>query len=385
MRFETRLRPIAIVVSVLALCSTSACIDIPDRVDASAGKYLEMRDGPPRMVDGNGNYVPGWWSKFDGKFNAGDATGEAYTFKTWLHFNIDDPKYYVVAQLVVTDIAGNLAIAVSDKTTGEFYEEDIVYTFGDQISGDDAATSFTDSDTGSSIALKDGVLTFELKTDGIDIVGRATEIFDRPLIQTTAYQAGYGDLIFWGNIRLDEGALTLDGTKHTLAPGSLGLYDRTIGHKRTTMNWNYVAMAGVATDLANGATATIALQGSVDKERTKPFVDAKAFALWVDGQIFKVPQLHFDYRLNDASTRTTSPWRVHTGSKPGDDGLDMTVKPPKGRDRMFHRRNKSAELWLFERDFNQYYGEASGTITRGGRTWSFERLYVLLEDAYVVL
>jgi len=229
------------------------------------------------------------------------------------------------------------------------------------------------------------VLSFDVRTEGLTISGTAKEVFDRPLVQISAYHAGYGDLIYWGNVALEQGTLTLGGDEHELAPGSLGLYDRTIGHKRTTMNWNYIATAGEAVDPASGATALFAVQGSVDRARTLPQADVKAWAIWIDGAIFKVPTLRFDYTVTDSATATTSDWRVHSASAPGEDGIDLIVKPPAGRDRMYHRRNKSAELWLFERDFNQYYGVASGTITRAGTTWAVKDIYVLLEDAYVVL
>lgn len=52
---------------------------------------------------------------------------------------------------------------------------------------------------------------------------------------------------------------------------------------------------------------------------------------------------------------------------------------------MYHRRNKSSSLWFFERDFNQYYGVASGTITVNDVTWVVTDVHALLEDAYVVL
>src|SRR5262249_25416519 len=96
----------------------AGCNEVPEARDATRDRYLEMRPSPDRMVDEQGNYIGGWYSEFTGRINPEDATGDDYTFKKWLHFNIDDPAFYVVAQLVVTDIAGNAAIAVSDKATG---------------------------------------------------------------------------------------------------------------------------------------------------------------------------------------------------------------------------------------------------------------------------
>ena len=369
---------------VLMLSAGVACQDVPDWIDATPDRYLEMRPSPDRMVNDQGNYNGGWYSEFTGRINPEDASGDDYTFKTWLHFNIDDPAYYIVAQLVVTDIAGNLAMTITEKATGAFHEADVVYTFGDQVQGDPAATSFTDSATGSFIRLDGDTLSFDVKSDGLRVEGSAAAIFDRPLVQITRYHDGYGDLVFWGNISVTAGTVTVDGRETALTVGALGLYDRSIGHKRTTLNWNYVAVSGDAMNPATGEHALFALQGSVDLPRTRPRVDHKCHGLWLGGTLFKPSSIFFDYTILNQDTRTTSDW--HLSSPPGEAvSYDLTVRPASGQTEMFHRRNKSSSLWFFERDFNQYYGVASGTITVNGVTWVVTDVYALLEDAYVVL
>src|SRR5262249_31599675 len=141
------------------------------------------------------------------------------------------------------------------------------------------ATSFTDSATGSFVKLEGGVLSFDVTVGKLRVAGTAQEIFERPLVQITRYHDGYGDLMFWGNLRLVEGTLAIDGREVALAPGSLGLYDRQLGHKRTTLNWNYVATSGQAVDEATGETTEFALQGSVDLPKTRPRVDHKGHGL----------------------------------------------------------------------------------------------------------
>jgi hypothetical protein len=373
-----------LVIGLVMLSGLAACQDVPDWIDATPDRYLEMRPSPDRMVNESGNYNGGWYSEFTGRINPEDASGDDYTFKTWLHFNIDDPAYYIVAQLVVTDIAGNLAMTITDKATGAFHEADVVYTFGDEVQGDTAATSFTDSATGSFIKLDGGALSFDVKSNGLRVAGSAEAIFERPLVQITRYHDGYGDLVFWGNIRVTEWTVTVDDRESPLAVGSLGLYDRSIGHKRTTLNWNYVAVSGEAVNEATGERALFALQGSVDLPRTRPRVDHKCHGLWLDGALYKPSSIFFDYDITDQDRRTTSDWHLH--SPAGETAsYDLTVRPASGQTEMFHRRNKSSSLWFFERDFSQYYGVASGTVTVNGVTWVITDVYALLEDAYVVL
>lgn len=65
--------------------------------------------------------------------------------------------------------------------------------------------------------------------------------------------------------------------------------------------------------------------------------------------------------------------------------LELTVRPPPGREAMFQWRNRSSSLWFFERDFNQYSGVASGQLVVDGEPWRIREVHTLLEDAWVVL
>lgn len=364
----------------------AACAPVPDTIDTTADRYLERRPSPDAIVDAQGRYNGGWYERFSGDFNQAHAAGDAYNLKSWLHLNIDDPRYYVVFQMVRTDIAGNIAVVVTDKQTGEFLSEDVVQTFSDSLTCDAAATSFTDPVTGSHITLTDGAFDFDVNANGLEVRGTASEVLTPAYTQIHRFNDGYGALGIWGNVTLTEGTVTLNGEAHTLTPGSLGLYDRTVGHQRTTLNWNYVATSGRARSRTSGEVRTFSVVGAIDRPRSRPMVDTKNHGFWLGDRFTKVEELKFDYET-DASTGDFGPWHVFTPAAAGRTArVDVQIGPPPGFERLFHRVNKSADLWILERDFHQVYGVVTGTLELDGETWDIEPgTWALAEQALVIL
>jgi len=373
--------------SLLGLAWWAACAPVPDSIDTTKDRYLERRPSPAAMIDASGNYQGGWYESFTGEFNVKQASGDAYNLKKWLHFNIDDPRFYVVAQMVRTDFAGNIAIVVTDKQTGTFHSEDVVQMFSQTLQGDDGATTFTDSATGSHLSLVDGVLEFDVVANGVRVKGTAREVLTPAYVQITRMNDGYGALGFWGNLALTEATVTLDGEEHALTPGSLGLYDRTVGHQRTTLNWNYLATSGQARNRVTGEVRPFSVQGAIDRPRSKPQVHSQNHGFWLGNAFAKVEELVFDYEVTDAKKRSTGPWHVYTPAGPGRTArLDLTIGPPPGFDALFHRANQSADLWIVERDFHQFYGLVTGTLELNGETWDLEPgTWALAEEALVIL
>lgn len=370
----------------LALAA-AACAPVPDTVDTTRDRYLERRPSPDAIVDAKGNYQGGWYESFTGEFNAEKAAGDKYNLKKWLHFNVDDPRFYVVAQMVRTDFAGNIAIVVTDKQTGTFHSEDVVQMFSDTLAGDSSAGSFTDSKTGSSMSLTDGVLEFDVRANGVRVKGKAHEILRPAYVQITRMHDGYGALGFWGNIALDEATVTIDGEDHALVPGSLGLYDRTIGHQRTTLNWNYLATSGKARNRTTGEERTFSVQGAIDRPRSRPQVLSRNHGFWLGDRFVKVEELLFDYEVKSEKTRDTGPWHVYTPAASGRTArIDLEIIAPPGFDALFHRANQSADLWIVERDFHQFYGVVQGTLELDGETWDVApNTWALAEEALVIL
>ncbi len=88
-----------------------------------------------------------------------------------------------------------------------------------------------------------------------------------------------------------------------------------------------------------------------------------------------------------AATQEFGPWHIHTPPEPGRAArVDLTLSPPPGFERLFHRRHQSADLWIVERDFHQVYGVVTGTLELDGETWRIEPgTWALAEQALVVL
>jgi hypothetical protein len=205
-------------------------------------------------------------------------------------------------------------------------------------------------------------------------------------VQIHRFTDGYGALGIWGNVQLDEGAVTVEGVESALTPGSLGLYDRTVGHQRTTLNWNYVATSGRARNRTTGEVRTFSVQGAVDRPRSEPMVNTRNHGFWLGDRFTKVEELRFDYDT-DAQTHEYGPWHVFTPAAAGRAArVDVTLTAPAGFDRLFHRRNQSSDLWIVERDFHQVYGLVQGSLELDGEVWDVEPgTWALAEEALVIL
>jgi hypothetical protein len=366
------------------LVTFAACA--PASVDPSVDRYLEQRPSPDGIVDAQGRYQGGWYKTFTGAFNEDRASGNAYNLKKWLHVNVDDPRYYVVVQMVRTDFAGNIAVVVTDKQTGEFKSEDVVQMFSQSLTADAAVTTLVDPSTGSHMTLVDGALDFDVNANGLRVRGKGHEVLTPPYVQISRFTDGYGALGIWGNIELDEGAVTVGGVESALTAGSLGLYDRTVGHQRTTLNWNYLATSGRARNRATGELRPFSVQGAVDRPRCDPVVLTQNHGFWLGDRFTKVEELRFDYDT-DAKTHEFGPWHIFTPEAPGRTArADLTLTPPAGFERLFHRRNQSSDLWIVERDFHQVYGLVQGTLELDGAVWDIEPgTWALAEEALVIL
>jgi len=370
----------------LVLLALAACAPVPASVDTTADRYLERRPSPDGIVDAKGRYQGGWYESFTGAFNEDHAAGDKYNLKKWLHVNVDDPRFYVVVQMVRTDFAGNLAVVVTDKQTGEFKSEDVVQMFSQSLTADAAVTTLADPSTGSHMTLVDGALDFDVRANGLRVRGKAHEILSPPFVQISRFHDGYGALGIWGNLELDEGTVTIDGADTALTAGSLGLYDRTVGHQRTTLNWNYLATSGRARNRATGELRTFSVQGAIDRPRSQPQVATKDHGFWLGDRFTKVEELRFDYDT-DPKTHEFGPWHVFTPDAAGRTArVDVTLSPPPGFDKLFHRRNQSSDLWIVERDFHQVYGLVQGTLELDGASWDIEPgTWALAEEALVIL
>ena len=237
-----------------------------------------MVDGPPSIIDAQGNYIPGWFSVFGGTFNFEDASGPEKRFQKWIHIHFETKDYFIVANIAHMGMGGNVAILLHHKKSGKTDKASATrYLVTNRISSDSQFMQFEDGESGSWIHLHaNGAIEFDVKTGSLAFEGRAQTTMGKPFVQSTVYSPGMGTLQWWGNLKLDSGSITHNGQTTPLEPGSFGAYDRTIGHRPQEQNWNWVSAVGEAQSEDDPEqTLTFSLQVSKEKERARPAFTAK--------------------------------------------------------------------------------------------------------------
>jgi hypothetical protein len=364
----------------LWMCLFLGCV--PASVDSEEDDYMTLRSGPDRLIGSDGNYNGGWYSDFDGEINPDDSTGSSSAFKGWLHMNLANEDYAITAHLADLNTAGNAAIALVDLETGESWSESTREAFADnlmQISDD--FSSIENGNDGSFLRVVDGgeTLEFDIQAHGMHFEGVLQSTGSDRFIQVTRYHDGYGILQWFEQVEVVEATLTLsDGSCIELPPGMRGTTDRMAGHRRTFQNWNWIAGAGSATRQSDGVSVPIALSMSKDGPEARPQVQAQKYALWVDGNLTKIPSLSFDYTILDSETRETSEWTI--ASDHGDeDRVDLSFEPTA------HRRDQAGYLWFYYTDYNAYLGQLTGSVTLDGEVYTLDPMSCIVEDSILTL
>jgi len=347
---------------------------VPETVDLSADKLLELRAPPESLIDGDGQYQGGW---FDGPIdvlNLDDADAPEGDRKRFLHLTIDDPDWYVVANIADLNTASNVALLAVDKASGELHDVSLTALFDDnKVEVDEAHTTFFDPNTGSTLTLgEDGSFVADVHAGPLSLEGEAYPIFALPFYQVTRFHEGHGSYQTWGNLKVQDMVLSIRDKKHHLQPGAYAGYDRTLGHQRHEQNWNWISAQGLATEVETGLVFPFSLILGEDREEARPFVDAKKHPVWVGDDYGKIDEVRFAY-TKDEDTAETSDWTI-TGT-----GLDLAFVPQN------HRRDLTGEAWLAETDFNQYYGTLSGTFTLNERVYEIREVFAVTEDSLIRL
>ena len=280
-------------------------IGYPDH-GSFARDYAELRPSPKRMIGDDGEYIPGWFESFDGEINPSASRARLAPFQSWLHVQFVTPELLVVANVANLGLGGNVALLVVDRASGRVvHEASTPLLWQNRISSTDGYRVFGDPDTGSRLALDEGLsqLFVDVNVGGMRLHGTARAIFDRPLIQTTAYGKGRGTLQWWGCVEVEQMSLEFEGRVYALPSGSMGLYDRTVGHRRRRQNWNWLA--------AIGETETgerFAFQASQDRPRALPYRWIHKAGIWMGGRLQKAsPGARFQY---DPAEATSQEWKI---------------------------------------------------------------------------
>ena len=349
-----------------------ACV--PESVDLSADKLMELRAPPDDLVNGDGDYNGGWYDAPIPNLNLDDASAPEGDKKRFLHIAIDDPDWYVVGNVADLGTASNVAVLALQKASGRLYDVSLSALFDDnKVEVDPAHTTFSDPSTGSTLSLdEDGVITADLHAGKLSLVGTAYPVFALPFIQVTRFHEGHGSYQTWGNVQVQDMVLSIGDTDHHLAPGSPGGYDRTLGHQRHEQSWNWFSASGEAIEVETGLVVPFALTLGEDREEARPFVEAQKHPAWAGEDYGKIEEVAFAYD-KDEETAETGDWKI-TGT-----GLDLVFVPQS------HRRDQKGEAWMAETDFNQYYGTVSGTFTLNDRVYAIEEVFAVCEDSLIRL
>ncbi len=362
-----------------------------DKLDAAAGRtpeflddgtdYLVRQDPPEQLIGADGTYRTGWFEAVPPDLNLAESSAFDLAFQQWFHLSFETAEHFVVLNIAHLSKAGNTAVLVCDKATGAFEHASLTQILrGNDITVGPRGGRFHDPDTGSFISVSDSEerVQFSVHAEGLSAVGEARRILGPPLIQSTGFHRGRGSFQRYGNLEVVHGTLALRDRVLALPPGSLGSFDRTMGHQRGEQNWNWVAAVGHARCEATGERGRLGIQIARDRELARPVVIARKYAVWTEHALHKVPDAAFHYTIDDPETRASeSPWHIRTPD-PGEDWVDLSFTP------RFHRREHRF-LWLMKADFSQYYGDLTGRVRVGGRTWALEPMFAVTEESLLEL
>jgi Protein of unknown function (DUF2804) len=363
---------------------------ILDRIDAAAGRtpavletavdYDQQAPPPPALIGPDGTYNAGWFPRFDGRINLDDSGAFDLALQAWFHVGIDAGRHLIVVNLADLHKASNTAVLVWDRVTGRLVtgsETDLGPVRSVTWSPD--ARHFHDEGRGSFLLVDNDDECFELSmhVGGLHLTVVARHALGPPYVQVTRFQRGRGSLQWYGNLVVEQGLLVVDGKVIPLPPGSLGHYDRTVGHQRGIQAWNWLAFNGTATHRASGRQAQLGLQFAQDRAAARPAVDHRKRMVWLDGVLRKLPAGAFEYTVLDPTTGATGPWRVHS-VEAGPGAYDLHFQP------RFVRREGRHRL-LVHAVLAQHYGDVSGSIWVEGEEWRVDSLPAVAEESHLEL
>ncbi|MEL6350062.1 MAG: DUF2804 family protein, partial [Myxococcota bacterium] len=295
-----------------------------------------------------------------------------------IHLCIETQTHFIVCNLADLGRAGNVALLVVNKETGDFHHRSKHRIFPrNTLQVDNRVERFTDPESGSFVTIDRQRVRFAIHLDELHIIGEATLALGPPLVQVTRFQRGRGSLQWYGILQVVHGTLQIGGDVSPLPVGALGTYDRTAGHQRGLQNWNWIATVGTATHSTLGSQP-VGIQIARDRDLAHPRVEGKKNVVWMNDQLVKIPDVSFGYDYTDPEAKETGPWQIQSPADQTDDRFDLTFTP------RHHRREKRGGV-LINVDFNQYYGEVSGDIVIHGERWTLQPTFAVCEESLLEL
>jgi len=344
--------------------------------------YRSLEKAPPTLVDEAGNYRPGWFEESPKDLNLASLGTALKRFHRWFFIHFDTKDYFVGANLIDLFHGGNAGVVFLDKESGEFkVESDSALFFMNGVEIDSSCRRFTDKRSGSRLEISDDDrrLEFDIRCKTMHLRGVAEEIFARPFIQSTAFHSGHGALQSWGNLRLAEGELKVGRRWISIDGGTLGAYDRSLGHRRPLENWNWIASCGRVKAAETGKEELFALHAARDRSFAQPQVEARKYSLWLGDAHLKLADLRFEYLYSDRSKRKTGEWTISSPRRPGYPSLNLKFIP------RYQRRDAHRIPCVFNVDHSQYFGELSGDVYLNDKRYVVSDVFATTEDSMMIV
>lgn len=352
---------------------------LPARVVAESSGYDTLSAPPRQLIRDDGNYRTGWFTHFDGDVNLSASPVAARHLHQWFFVHFDTPDYFVGMNIAHLGLGGNTGIVVLDKRSGEFsVESETGILLRNPVRISRQSRRFVDERQRAVIAIddRDQRLDFDVRTRSLRVLGAANALFERPFVQSTRFHGGHGTLQSWGNFAISDATLQLGGRRVRIPEGTLGAYDRSLGHRRPLENWNWLVATGRANDAETGEEALFSVHLARDRAAARPQVDARKFSLWLGAHHVKLHDVRFEYAITDPTTRASSTW--HVVSAPGPAEVALTFAP------LFHRRDRHHIPLLLRVDHSQYFGELSGEIVLHGKRYLVQKVFASAEDSRMI-
>ena len=336
-----------------------------------ADVFATCQAPPANLIGPEGDYEPGWFNRYDSAINLDSSTAPARRLQYWFHLHCESDTHYLAANVAQMGVVGNVSLVSIDKLTGEFkHSSEKRWLWRNQIKQTGGCALIWDPISGSSVAQdRKGSIHFHIRTDEASFVGTAEPALGPAFVQSTPGGNGYGSLQWWGPMRLNDGHFSMGQTDVQLPQGSLGGFDRTIGHRNRRQHWNWLSAQGSALSQDGDATP-FAVQFAVDNLRNPLLPNPKKFNFWIHGRLYKFDSVEFS---------PGEVWRITASGNGVANSMTLQFTPH------WCREEKSGHAKWFGGHFRQYYGQVDGQLSLDGQRYTVSVPFGLLEDSRLSL
>jgi len=338
-------------------------------VDASKhhGGFTSPKAPPAHIIDAEGQYKNGWFRQFNHTPNTTQSAAPKSRLQFWFHLHCESDTHYFSANVAQMGLVANVSLVVICKETGACtHSSKKHWLWNNQVKQTGGCALIWDPISKSCVSQDNtGQIEFCFHTDEHSFFGTAEPTIGPPFVQSTSLSSGYGSLQWWGPIRFTNAVFTHGEKSIPIQQGSLGGFDRTIGHRTRKQHWNWLSAQGMAQG-ENDESLPFALQLAVNHLRPEALPDPKKYNVWIDSRLFKFDTVRF---IPGAQ------WEIVGQGAWSAEKLSLRFQPT------WCRHEKSGHPAIFGGHFKQYYGQLLGSMTIQGKRYGIETSFALVEDS----